>query len=144
MKTRKPAPRSMLDEYFIDSETADIAHMHQKFEMTYNLKPQALTREILMSRANFIQEELDELKESIQQGDYFETIDALVDIVVVVKGTAAMMGLRWSKHWDEVHRANMDKERGRNPKRPDLEEDLIKPLGWCGPSHSYVLHNYDQ
>jgi len=133
-----------LEEYFIDSETADIAGMHQKFGMTYNLKPQALNHETLMARAEFIQEELDELKQAIAHNDYFETIDALVDIVVVVKGTAAMMGLRWSKHWDEVHRANMTKERGRNPKRPDLKEDLVKPMGWAGPSHSFVLYSYDQ
>jgi len=133
-----------IQDYFIDSETADIAAMHQKFDMTFNLKPQALKHDTLMSRAEFIQEELDELKEAIAHNDYFETIDALVDIVVVVKGTAAMMGLRWSKHWDEVHRANMAKERGRNPKRPDLEEDLIKPCGWAGPSHSFVLDSYDR
>jgi predicted HAD superfamily Cof-like phosphohydrolase len=131
-------------DYFIDPETTNIAEMHKRFEMTYNLKPQTLTKEILMSRAEFIQEELNELKESILQGDYFETVDALVDIVVVVKGTAAMMGLRWKLHWDEVHRANMAKVRGNNTKRPDLKEDLVKPIGWCGPSHSYVLHNYDR
>ena len=130
--------------YYQDEETYDIAYMHKKFDMTYNLKPQTLTNEVLMSRAEFIQEEVDELKQAIEHNDYLEIIDALVDIVVVVKGTAAMMGIKWKLHWKEVLRANMDKVRGKNAKRPDLEEDLIKPLGWAGPSHSYVLHHYDR
>jgi predicted HAD superfamily Cof-like phosphohydrolase len=130
--------------YYMDEETYDIAHMHKKFGMTYNLKPKALNHETLMSRAEFIQEEVDELMRAIEQNNYLEVIDALVDIVVVVKGTAVMMGLKWKLHWKEVLRANLAKERGSNPKRPDLKEDLIKPLGWHGPSHSFVLNSYDR
>ncbi len=140
---KKPAPRKMLDKYFIDSETADIAHMHQKFDMLYNLKPQSLNEELLMPRAEFLCEEIIELEYAIGHNDFLEIIDALIDIVVVAKGTAAMMGLRWSKHWEEVHRANMEKERGNNPKRPDLIEDLINSPGWSGPEHRRVLENYN-
>lgn len=130
--------------YYMDEETYDIAFMHKKFDMVYNLTPHSLSRELLMARAEFIQEEVDELKQAIEHNDYLEIIDALVDIVVVVKGTAVMMGLKWKLHWKEVLRANMDKVRGKNVKRPDLEEDLVKPCGWAGPSHSFVLHSYDR
>lgn len=130
--------------YFGDGETADIAEMHHKFEMTYNLGPRTLSRDVLRSRANFIKEELEELQDAIERGDFLEVIDALVDIVVVVKGTAAMLGLRWDRHWQEVYRSNMSKERGNNPKRPDLKEDLIKPEGWMGPDHLAILSKYFQ
>ena len=126
-------------EYFGDTETAQIAEMHEGFWDNVAQHPKMLDRVTLEARAAFIQEEVDELVASIASGDVLETIDALVDITVVVKGTAVLMGLRWSEHWDEVLRANKAKEVGRNPKRPDLEHDLIKPPGWTGPDHRPIL-----
>lgn len=134
--------RGKLDKYFEDEETADIAEMHHQFEMTYNTAPRTLSKDTLKSRAEFIREELDELFDAIERNDYLAMVDALVDIVVVVKGTVAMLGLRWRRHWREVHRANMSKQRGNNPKRPELKEDLIKPEGWMGPDHLNVLTRY--
>ena len=116
--------------------------MHTKFNFTCSLKPSVSDKKTLLARAEFIQEELDELKQNIENGDYLETIDALVDIAVVVKGTAVIMGIRWKYHWDEVHRANMMKQVGNNAKRPDLEQDLIKPEGWCGPDHLLVMDRH--
>lgn len=131
--------RTRLESYFKEGETVDIAQMHDKFNFTLNLETVLLAKEIANARADFIKEELEELYAAIERNDLVEIIDALIDIVVVVKGTAAMMGIRWRYHWDEVHQANMMKEIGRNDKRPDLVEDLIKPLGWCGPDHLTVL-----
>jgi len=131
-----------LQAYFIDREAFQIAQLYDKFEMTYNLAPVLLSRETLRARAAFIREELEELEAAVESGDYLETIDALVDIVVVVKGTAVMMGLRWARHWDEVQEANMRKKRGTLSKRPGLKEDLIKPPGWFGPDHLNVLDRY--
>ena len=134
--------RTRLEGYFKDPETVDIAEMHTKFNFTCSLKPSVSDKKTLLARADFIQEELDELKRNIENGDYLETIDALVDIAVVVKGTAVIMGIRWKYHWDEVHRANMMKQVGNNDKRPDLEQDLIKPEGWCGPDHLLIMDRH--
>ena len=131
--------RTRLESYFKDPETVDIAQMHDKFNFTCSLQPSVSDPQTLKARADFIQEELDELKQNIEHGNYLEIIDALVDIVVVAKGTAVIMGIRWKYHWDEVHRANMMKQVGNNDKRPDLKQDLIKPPGWYGPDHLRVL-----
>lgn len=134
--------RTRLESYFKDGETVDIAEMYQKFGFTVNMRGTILPRHILMSRAEFLQEELDELKEAIESGDLLNQIDALIDLVVVAKGTAAMMGLRWKYHWDEVHRANMMKQPGNREKRPNLSEDLIKPPGWYGPDHLQIIEKH--
>jgi len=134
--------RTRLESYFKDAETVDIAEMYQKFGFVVNLQGTILSKATLEARLDFLQEELDEMREAVQNRDLLSTIDALIDIVVVAKGTAAMMGLRWKYHWDEVHRANMTKEVGNNPKRPDLKEDLIKPPGWCGPNHLRIIEKH--
>lgn len=131
--------RQKFEDYYGDKEVADLAEMHEKFWGDQSLKPSVSDKDYLMARAEFIQEELDELKEAIENGDYLEQIDALVDIVVVCKGSAVLMGLKWDEHWDEVMRANNEKEPGEQAKRPGMKHDLIKPSGWCGPDHLRVL-----
>ena len=131
--------RQKFENYYRDKETADLAEMHEKFWGDQSLKPTMSDRDYLLARAEFIQEELDELKEAILQGDFLEQIDALVDIVVVCKGSAVLMGIPWGGHWNEVMRANMGKEPGAQSKRPGMKHDLIKPPGWMGPDHLSVL-----
>lgn len=128
--------------YFKDYETAQVAEMHHKFGFTLNLSPTEVRPEVLHQRHKFLEEECHELFLAIQSGNFADQIDALIDLVVVAKGTAVMMGIQWEPHWAEVHQANMEKERGHNPSRPDQEEDLIKPEGWVGPDHTKVLSEY--
>lgn len=61
---------------------------------------------------NFIQEELDELKEAVENEDIVEILDALLDITYVGLGNGAMVfGLK-DKMWDgyqEVQASNLSK-----------------------------------
>ena len=98
--------------------------------------------ELLEFRTKFLDEELDEFKKGIAEGDIAQQADALVDLVYVALGTAHMLGLPWDQLWDDVQRANMTKERaaadGSNSKRgSDL--DVIKPAGWVGPDTVGIL-----
>ena len=127
-------------DYFQDRGAAQVADMHQKFGLTLNTVPVELREEQLMERWRFLLEEVNEMSQAVAKDDYEGIIDALVDIVVVAKGTAVMMGIRWGPHFDEVMRANMDKERG--PHNARRGEDLIKPEGWQGPDHRKVLNGY--
>lgn len=134
--------RQQFERYYGDKEVADLAEMHEKFWGDHSTKPSVSDKDYLLARAEFIQEELDELKQAIIDGDYLEQIDALVDIVVVCKGSACLMGLRWNRHWNEVMRANNEKEPGAQAKRPGMKHDLIKPDGWSGPNHLGVLDGH--
>lgn len=136
------ANRQKYERYYGDKEVADLAEMHEKFWGDQMTKPSVSDKDYLLARAEFIQEELDELKKAIAEGDYIEQIDALIDICVVAKGSAVLMGIRWNRHWNEVMRANGEKEVGKQSKRPGMKHDLIKPEGWCGPNHLGVLDGH--
>lgn len=62
-------------------------------------------------RINLLAEELEELKEALEQGDLVETLDALIDLQYVLDGAFLSFGLQDVKQaaFDEVHRSNMSK-----------------------------------
>jgi len=69
--------------------------------------------------------------------DSEEIVDGLIDLCVVAIGTLDAFGVDPYKAWDEVLRANMAKEVGVKPTRPNPlgVPDLIKPDNWEAPSH---------
>ena len=115
----------------------DIAEMHRKYgvnEAVEKFSAEKLQK-FLEFRINFIEEELNELKESDNPED---AVDALIDICVVAIGTLNAFQVNSKTAWDEVLRANMEKEVGVKDSRPNPLglPDLIKPEGWVGPDHA--------
>lgn len=117
----------------------DIAEMHTKFGV--NKRIVELTgpelKQFLQFRVDFLQEELDEMKKAIEEDNYPEITDALVDLVVVAVGTMDAFSVDAYTAWDRVHAANMSKQPGVKPSRPNPLgfPDLIKPSGWQAPNH---------
>ena len=93
--------------------------------------------QFLNFRADFLQEELDETKRAIMAGDAEEIVDGLIDLCVVAIGTLDAFNVDGNKAWDEVLKANMQKEVGVKESRPNPLglPDLIKPEDWEAPSH---------
>ena len=96
-----------------------------------------LLREFLKFRIGFLQEELDETREAYMLRDPEEIVDGLIDLCVVAIGTLDAFGVDPYKAWDEVLKANMQKEVGRKATRPNPlgVPDLVKPDDWEAPSH---------
>ena len=94
-------------------------------------------KKYLEFRLKFIKEEYDETQEAIIYEDAEEIVDGLIDICVVANVTLDAMGVNAHKAWDEILKANMNKEVGEKPERPNPLglPDLIKPDGWIAPSH---------
>lgn len=115
---------------------ADIAAMHDHYGVHRSIEKfdEEKLRQFLEFRARFLQEELDELVRSESAED---VVDALIDLCVVAIGTLDAFGVDAHAAWDEVLRANMQKEVGVKPSRPNPLglPDLVKPEGWVGPSH---------
>jgi predicted HAD superfamily Cof-like phosphohydrolase len=86
-------------------------------------------------RAELIREGAEETVAAIERGDLVEVIDGLVDLLVVVLGTADEWGLDLEPFWKEVHRTNMAKAGG--PVRTDGKQ--LKPEGWKAPDIAGVL-----
>ena len=94
-------------------------------------------RQFLEFRINFLQEELDETSGALVNTDAEEIVDGLIDLCVVAIGTLDAFGVDPYKAWDEVLKANMQKEVGRKATRPNPlgVPDLVKPDDWEAPSH---------
>lgn len=89
---------------------------------------------------DLIDEEMDELQSAIMTNDKVESLDALIDILVVTIGAIHSMGADAEGAWNEVMRTNMakiDPETGKVRKREDGK--VLKPEGWQRPDlTSYV------
>jgi len=119
----------------------DLADMHKKYGMREWLEENRdnpeMMKKLIEFRLNFLMEELLETYKAHTSGDSEEMIDGLIDMCVVAIGTLDFFDIDTNKAWDEVHSANMKKERGVKPGRPNPLglPDLMKPGGWQKPSH---------
>jgi predicted HAD superfamily Cof-like phosphohydrolase len=134
------------DENFLNLEEVELYYdkpwwldnneMHDKYgfhESAAQMDSEKL-RKMLSFRLKFLQEELDEAKSATSAEDI---VDAMIDLCVVAIGTLDIYNVDSQEAWNRVHHANMTKERGIKPERPNPLglPDLIKPEGWVGPSH---------
>jgi predicted HAD superfamily Cof-like phosphohydrolase len=82
-----------------------------------------------------IEEEFKELGVAVNDADKVETLDALIDIIVVTIGALHSMGADVEGAWKEVMSTNfakIDHETGKVRKREDGK--VLKPVGWVPPN----------
>ena len=72
-------------------------------------KPSLSSDKINKLRIDLIKEELDELKEAMDNKDLLEVADALTDILYVTYGAGHAFGINLDKCFDEVQNSNMSK-----------------------------------
>jgi predicted HAD superfamily Cof-like phosphohydrolase len=119
----------------------DMNKMHAKYGVHDWMKDNADNKELLNKflefRINFLQEELDETRTAYAEKDPEEIVDGLIDLCVIAIGTLDAYGVDAHAAWDQVLKANLSKEIGIKPTRPNELglPDLIKPEGWEAPSH---------
>ena len=108
-------------------------------------KPRVIDPSMIDFRRKFMQEELDEFGRAFLAEDEPKMFDALLDLAYVVFGTAHLLGYPWQEGWDEVQRANMQKERATSVEQSLASTgrgstlDVIKPVGRTPPNISAVL-----
>jgi predicted HAD superfamily Cof-like phosphohydrolase len=89
---------------------------------------------------NLIKEEYKELNEAINNSDQVETLDALIDILVVTIGAIHSAGYNAEGAWKEVMATNfakIDRETSKVRKREDGK--VLKPVGWMPPELGQYL-----
>jgi len=72
-------------------------------------KPSIPDEKIVQLRIALIEEELNELKEAINNNNIVEVADALTDILYVTYGAGHSFGVDLDKCFDEVQNSNMSK-----------------------------------
>lgn len=93
----------------------DYIKMVEDFHKTFNapvLKtPQIPSKERCDLRINLMQEELNEIKEAIENNDFVEISDGLCDLMYVLVGSILEFGLKdkFNELFNEVQRSNMSK-----------------------------------
>lgn len=90
---------------------SDVAQFHQLFDMPILDKPGIPDMERCKLRIALLSEELDELKEAIENNDIVEAADAFCDLQYVLSGAILEFGLahKFKQLFDEVQRSNMSK-----------------------------------
>lgn len=90
-----------------------VTTFNRSFGVTTHTEPQTdiFTKDpkLVALRLSLITEEVNELKEAIENHDFTETIDALADILYVVYGAGSSFGIDLDKAFHLVHESNMSK-----------------------------------
>jgi predicted HAD superfamily Cof-like phosphohydrolase len=81
----------------------------ESFGQEVKASPEFPSDEIVSLRTSLIEEELNELKEAVQQKDIVEVADALTDLLYVVYGAGLAYGIDLDDCFREVHVSNMSK-----------------------------------
>ena len=104
-------------------------------------KPSFSSNKINKLRIDLIKEELEELKDAMQNKDLLEVADALTDILYVTYGAGHAFGINLDECFDEVQNSNMSKldESGK----PIYNESgkVMKGPKYFKPDLSKILNN---
>jgi predicted HAD superfamily Cof-like phosphohydrolase len=142
-----------------------VGDFHEKFGLDNAThrhgRPAGMDPDAVEFRLRFLLEELGELCEgygmkldwvlggtpaAAPDQDLAQIADALVDLSYVALGTGHLHSMPWAAMFDEVHRANMSKERAtsvddpRSTRRSAL--NVVKPAGFQPPDVGRVLQEH--
>lgn len=121
----------------------DLQEFHQKFGFAHHYAegPHLLDPELTEFRVKFMQEELDEYREAVQEGDLAKAMDALLDLIYVAGGTGYLHGFPMAEGWRRVQEANMSKVRAQSAdeSKRGTAHDVVKPEGWQAPNHDDLV-----
>ena len=114
-------------EKFMRACDQSVAGDEKQFDMYLDLIREEY-KELLVAQG------LDDNHNQVGTADPVETLDALIDIIVVTIGAIHSAGYDAEGAWKEVMRTNfakIDKETGKVRKREDGK--VLKPLDWTPP-----------
>jgi predicted HAD superfamily Cof-like phosphohydrolase len=86
-----------------------VKNFMETFGQEVKTKPSFSTDKINSLRYDLIKEELEELKEAMENKDLLEVADALTDILYVTYGAGHAFGIDLDKCFEEVQNSNMSK-----------------------------------
>jgi len=122
------------------SRYTDVQDFLCKFRIRQNRYPDLANPVLLDKRFNHMQEELLEFMYSKNCDDLHGMVDAIIDIIYVAYGTAAILGLneeQFQECFEEVHRANMSKILDSDDVTHKM--GVKKPEDWKKPDFTEIL-----
>ena len=113
---------------------ANVFHDQSKFMSASDQTVGSLNDEQLQLYLKLVTEEYDELQVAVANKDKIETLDALLDLIVVTVGAIHSLGVDAEGAWKEVMGSNLAKI-NRATGKVDKREDgkVLKPADWRAP-----------
>lgn len=122
-----------------------VREFHATFGHPVANEPGLIPKARALRRVEWLQEELDELKDAIEAGDLVEVADALGDLKYLTEGTAIEFGIPLEDVFREIQGSNMSKldengqpiyaDSGKILKGPNFWEPDLAPIlkgaGWA-------------
>jgi predicted HAD superfamily Cof-like phosphohydrolase len=130
-ESAKPIPDETLDEIGLVEE------FHKKFDLGIGDVPNFPPQAVWDYRMNHLVEEFNELRGAYITLDFVKLVDSLMDLTILIKGTAIVAGVTadvWRDCFREVHEANMRKV--RSDASDTRAARAVKPQGWVGPEET--------
>ena len=125
----------------------NVKEFHETYGLSVKDRPDLSCEMTNKLRLNLLQEEVDELKEALANGDTVEALDALTDIQYVLDGAYLSLGLHKLKDaaFSEVQRSNMSKlgEDGK-PIRREEDGKILKGPNYFAPDLKAVLKTFQE
>jgi predicted HAD superfamily Cof-like phosphohydrolase len=126
----------------MDENLESVLEFHRKFGVPVRYPHAIPAMDRCDLRVRLLQEELDELREGIENQDIVEIFDALCDLQYVLDGTFLEFGLMYDKQlgMDEVHRSNMSKldDQG-NPIYRESDGKVLKGPNYSPPDLKSII-----
>lgn len=120
-----------------------VREFQRRFNQGYSGPPRELPASVASLRKKLTLEESTELVLAIDRGELDEQLDALVDLLYVLVGTAVQLGVDQvlTEAFWRVHEANMKKVLvpSRLESKRDSAWDIVKPEGWTKPDLSDLV-----
>ncbi len=119
-----------------------VQEFHEAYGLPVESVPNITDEQTKQLRINLLAEELDELKEALEQNDVVEVLDALTDIQYVLDGAYLSFGLQGFKEsaFNEVHTSNMSKlGADGKPIRREGDGKVLKGPNYMPPNLKNIL-----
>lgn len=132
----------VLEQESLPNMARDVIDFQHKYGIQYEGPQRMLPPQLKYFRRQRSQEEQ---REFFHAPDLAEALDAIVDEIYIILGTAHLMGFTpevIAEAWRRVHEANMKKEKS-TPENPGkygaVGTDIVKPKGWVAPDLSDLV-----
>lgn len=104
-------------------------------------KPGPLPKDELEWLNGAVGEEMGELAQAHENGDFVGQIDAVIDAMYFLGGALTRMGIDHAvseEIFTAIHCANMLKHKGKKDRDIQHENDAVKPITWVDPESRII------
>jgi len=126
----------------VNKQFLDVMNFNRTILGLDRRKPGPQTKDEFNLSMHQLKEEIEEIEEAFERGDFIGILDGLIDLEYFLHGIFYKNGINESVHaelHDAVHQANLLKKTGVKPGREGYEAvDAIKPDSWTDPEIKFA------